>query len=52
MNRTILQREKVLVFRLFEVLGRPTGIPEGLKKRKIPKGRGVIDFGIRRARGE
>ena len=51
MNRTILQMEKVQVSRSFEVLGRPTGIPQGLKKGKILKGRGVSDFGIRRARG-
>ena len=41
------------VSRSFEVLGRPTGIPKGLEKRKIPKGRGnVNDFGIRRAMGD
>ena len=51
MNRTILQREKAQVSRSFEVLRRPTGIPKGLKKRRIPKGRGVSDFGIWRARG-
>ena len=36
------------VSRSFEVLGRPTGIPKGLKKRKIPKGRGglaILEFG-------
>ena len=51
MDRTILQREKVQVSRSFEVLGRPTGIPKGLKKREVLKGRRVSDFGIRRARG-
>ena len=37
----------------FEVLGRRTGIPKGLKKKwKIPEERGVSNFGIRRARGD
>ena len=37
--------------RLFEVLGRPTGIPKGLKKRKFQRGGGGgSNFGIWRAR--
>ena len=37
------------VSRSSEVLNRPTGIPKGLKKRKIPKGRGlaILEFGRR-----
>ena len=34
--------------RLFEVLGRPTGIPKGLKKRKFQRGGGgvaILEFG-------
>ena len=47
MNRTILQREKVQVSRSFEVLGRPTGIPKGLRKGKFRRGGGlaILEFG-------
>ena len=52
-NRIILQGEKVQVSRLLEVLGSRTGIPKGLKKNgKFRRGRGVNDFGIRRALGD
>ena len=41
------------VSRSFEVLGRRTGIPKGLKQKwKIPEERGVNDFGIWSARGD
>jgi len=41
-NRILLQREEVQVSRSFEVLGRQTGIPKGLKQKwKIPEERGV-----------
>ena len=52
MNSTILQREKVQGSRSFEVLGRPTGIPKGLEKRKIPKGRGEGGLAILEFRGQ
>jgi len=47
-NRILLQREKVQVSHLFEVLGRRTGI--GKVENSGGEG-GVSDFGIRRARG-
>ena len=52
-NRIILEGEKVQVSCLLEVLGSRTGIPKGLKKKngKFRRGRGVNDFGIRRAWG-
>ena len=41
------------VSRSFEVLGRRTGIPKGLKQKwKFPEERGVSDFGIQRQGGD
>jgi len=48
-NRILLQREKVQISRSFEVLGRRTGIPNGLKQKwKIPEerwGLPILEFG-------